>query len=435
MASGVTGALLSYDTPDFPFDRNIFYDFYNLFAVQPSDCLNYLAIHDGLTLRDKINLTIKNPSKKEALKIMKLAAAILFTSQGRIIWHGGDEIFRSKPLAEHDKKANRALTSENIDKEEGATHFHENSYQSPDYTNMLRWDRLENEFASFANDMLAYVKGLIKLRRNIPAFRYTKAENVSKGLQFLSGFQAETKSNQLLINTFQNPKLEKLKIKFINGPSGESYYFSGEVHKKNANPLKNKYFVTFDEFGNAEIEFSRKQIDDFDLRKWSKNNNLVFKLIKTPSKWDYLPDAYSDDGNNLISPAEIDTKFEVVINLSVKNFCAISPTQKYNKQYIAYLLDNTLENKISSSVRNDNCYSYKKMLVIHNAGKETLILHIEAVESCEKRHVIVDENHADIEPLVYDPENAKKPGKTNVKITKNNVTVPCRSTAVIGFTE
>ncbi len=185
IAAGIVGDSANYDIQKFPFKKDIIYNSYKLFADSPADCLNYFSIHNGLTMWDKINICIKDESKKERLKIMKLAAAVLFCSQGKIVLHGGDEILRTKPLADFDKEQHKKVTSINTDKEEGTLFFHENSYCSNDYTNMFRWDRLSNQYKKYANELLEYFKGLIKMRRNIPAFRYSSAENICKGLRFI----------------------------------------------------------------------------------------------------------------------------------------------------------------------------------------------------------------------------------------------------------
>ena len=185
LASAIISGIKTYDADCVPFKKDVFFNPYNLFAEQPGDCLNFMSVHDGLTLWDKINLTVKNPDKKERLRLMKFAYAILFTSQGKIILHAGDEILRTKPLADFDKEKHRALTSEFIDEEEGATYFHENSYQSPDFTNMFRWDRLTNEYAEFSGELLDYIKGLIKMRRKFSEFRLNTAKDINHHIELI----------------------------------------------------------------------------------------------------------------------------------------------------------------------------------------------------------------------------------------------------------
>jgi len=88
------------------------------FAASPVEVLNYVACHDGRTLWDQlVASTEKNDSLTDTeLKSMaKLAAAILYTSQGIPFIHGGQEMLRTK-FGSH------------------------NSYNQPDKINKIRWD-------------------------------------------------------------------------------------------------------------------------------------------------------------------------------------------------------------------------------------------------------------------------------------------------------
>ncbi len=184
VATGIVGAVKNYAIVPHQFDKSIFENPYNLFAFQPNNCLNYLSIHDGLTLWDKINLSWHDTTGNYRARLVKFALAMLFTSQGKIILHGGDEILRTKPLSKYDKESNRALTSKYVNYEEKSNFFHENSYSSNDFTNMFRWDRLNNNFAPLAREVLDYLKSLIFIRRNIPLLRINDAQKIADSLKF-----------------------------------------------------------------------------------------------------------------------------------------------------------------------------------------------------------------------------------------------------------
>jgi len=366
LASGIAGALQSFDQEELPFLQSRFYRNYALFAQNPAENLNFLSIHDGLTLWDKINLTQKDETGKERLRTAKLAAAILFVSQGKIIWHGGDEMLRSKPTANNEKDPDRTFTSELADIENETLFFHENSYRANDYTNMFRWNKFEDESAQLTKKMFNYVKGLIELRKEIPAFRYNSRENLEKGLRFLHP-QPNNKNNKqasLGINTFQNPKLTEFHINFINGIPNETYYLVGEVHKSNPNPIVNSYQIHFDENGNAKLTFNRAQIENFDHNKWIKSNNLAIKVVKTPAEWNNFPGAYSLNGVNLISPLMIDSNYEATIDLGKKDYWDILPPKEYNYNQIIFTLDNTLESAVSEQTSKQG---YDSFLVIINS--------------------------------------------------------------------
>ena len=186
VVSAIVGGIKTYKTDNLTIHKDVFYNNYNLFAEYPSSCLNYLSIHDGLTLWDKINLSWQDSTGFERARLMRLASAMLFTSQGKIILHGGDELLRTKPLSKFDKERNRALTSQFVNEEENSCYFHENSYCSNDYTNMFRWDRMNNQYAPIVRNMIEYYKGLILMRRSISALRMNLTKNICNGLKFIS---------------------------------------------------------------------------------------------------------------------------------------------------------------------------------------------------------------------------------------------------------
>ncbi len=400
LASAIISGVKTFDADCLPFNKDVFFDSYNSFAEQPADCLNFMSVHDGLTLWDKINLTVKNTDKKYRLKLMKFAYAILLTSQGKIILHGGDEILRSKPLADFDKEKHRALTSKFTDEEEGVKYFHENSYQSPDFTNMFRWDRLTGEYAEEANELLEYVKGLIKLRRHFKELRLNSANDINNRIDFIGN-----NCSQNIVNSFRSYKLTRLKIKFINGNPGETLYLTGEIHKNNANPPENPYILHFNDNGYAEINFSKKDILNFDLNKWDKSRNLNFKLVKTPGKWDFPFNYYTDFGHNSISPESIDKNFETTIDLSQKDFKNIKTETPAAENFIAYKI---------KSIKKD-------FIIIHNAGNRTLDLKYEPLLKYDKITVILDENNVSVNGIK----------NSEVIICDKKITVPQKSSAVI----
>lgn len=428
VATGIAGGLKTYDAGNKIINTEIFNDSYNRFAETPATCLNYLSIHDGFTLWDKLNLSVKDPSKTERARLMRLASAMLFTSQGKIILHGGDEMLRTKPLSANDKERNRAHTTPFTDEEEGVVYFHENTYCSNDYTNMFRWDRLTNEYYEFSSPMVDYYKGLILMRRQLPCLRYNKAENVNKGLIFLCGNRQN--GAQPLYKGFNDEKLDTLEITFINGPKYERYYVAGEVYPVNTSPNgenNEMYFVDFDGNGTGSILFTKQQIQSFDLTKWGEPNTLNVKLIKTPGQWDALPKAYTGMGNNAIRPGGIDEEGHVAIDLSVTDFEAGAVPRKYDS-YIAYHLDNTLEKDLPKGFTGA---PFTELIVVHNAGENEVSVATEYIGEPAGWVVICDSYNAGIKPLKYSALPTTKKGETNVLIEQGKVAVPRKSTAVI----
>lgn len=105
-------------------------------AQAPSQILSYVSAHDNLTLWDKLVKTIPTG---DLLRANKLAAAIYFTCQGRIFLLSGEEFARTK---------------------EGL----ENSYNASIEINRIDWNR-----AYERTDLREYYKGLIALRKQLPA--------------------------------------------------------------------------------------------------------------------------------------------------------------------------------------------------------------------------------------------------------------------------
>ncbi len=406
LASAIAGATESFAGNCLPYDKNIFFNSYNLFAKHPGDCLNFLSVHDGMTLWDKINLQVNDPSKNERLRLMKLAYSVLLTSQGKILLHGGDEILRTKPLADFDKEKHRALSSEFINEEEKAVSFHENSYISNDFTNMFRWDRLTNEYAPHAKDLLQYVKGLIKLRRTFSAFRFSTASELNQNFSFLN----EGCKDENRFHSFKSAKLKKLCIKFINGIPNSRLFLVGETHKLEANPRINQQVLLFDKNGQAKITFDQAAIKSFDLKKWDESRNLNIKLVQTPGEWDYPEKFYSQFGNNALSPESIDKDFTITLDLSIRDYknTTHQDTQAYS--HIAFFLKNNKPHQ-----------EYEKFIVIHNGSAEPLNFSCKEIAKLKNPVVLVDNKNAGITPLKH----------SEVQIKDNTISVPRKTSSVI----
>lgn len=130
-------------------------------AKEPSQSINYVSAHDNLTLWDKLTLSTPDTSVEDRMKMNKMAAAIVMTSQGIPFMQAGEEILRSKPL------------------DDTGTNFDENSYVSPDSVNSIKWDTKEDH-----KDIFDYYKGLIAFRKAHPILRLDSAIEVQKRVRF-----------------------------------------------------------------------------------------------------------------------------------------------------------------------------------------------------------------------------------------------------------
>lgn len=137
-------------------------------AKQPSQVVSYVSVHDDLSLYDKLQRSVngvegvKNPKYYEydsnLVKMNKMAAAVLATSQGMMFFQAGEEMARSK----------------------GGDH---NSYESPLFftesgveyeLNAINWERSEK-----FSDLVEYYKGLLKLRKAYAPFTASDMSTVN----------------------------------------------------------------------------------------------------------------------------------------------------------------------------------------------------------------------------------------------------------------
>jgi len=137
---------------------------YSMFwGNNPSQVINYVSAHDNNTLYDKLRLSTTFAQSEFRADMQKQANAIVLLSQGIPFIHAGAEFLRSKPMAI-------------------GTGFDENSYQSPDSTNQLRWDQLAQE-ENYA--VYEYYKEMIAFRLGHPALRMSTAEEVLDAIEFI----------------------------------------------------------------------------------------------------------------------------------------------------------------------------------------------------------------------------------------------------------
>lgn len=124
------------------------------YAKEPYQTITYAECHDNHVLWDKLAISAKDATDAERKEMHKLALSVVLTSQGISFLHAGTEFLRSKKGVE-------------------------NSYDSPDSINAIDWS-----LKTTNKDVLDYVKGLIKMRKQHPAFRMMKAKNIAASIQF-----------------------------------------------------------------------------------------------------------------------------------------------------------------------------------------------------------------------------------------------------------
>lgn len=147
-------------TPHNEVDKNSVVYSNDFWANEPYQTVTYASAHDNYTLWDKLQIASPECKEDELIKMNKLIAGIILTSQGISFIHAGEEMARTK-----------------ID-ENGE--FVENSFASPDEVNKICWDRKERY-----KELLEYYKGLILLRKTYKAFRMESNKEIQKNIHFL----------------------------------------------------------------------------------------------------------------------------------------------------------------------------------------------------------------------------------------------------------
>jgi pullulanase len=174
-------------------------DRYGLFQKKEHS-VNYLESHDGYTLGDFIRIGLGNikPDEEvknieqfvkltpEQMKLNKLAALFLFTSQGITMIHSGQEFARSKILPVNDIE----------DEHQGM--IDHNSYNKDNEVNYINY-----EHAKLNKDLLDYYKGLISLRNNYQSFRRASYSQVkfieTPGNPFALGYHLNTSEGEFMV--------------------------------------------------------------------------------------------------------------------------------------------------------------------------------------------------------------------------------------------
>ena len=154
--------------------------------VDPEQVIQYVEAHDNLTLYDK--LLRSNPDDSEEVRIKRhtLATSIVLLSQGVPFIHGGQEFLRTKA---------------------GVA----NSYQSPDEINQFEWERVTT-----FQESVAYVKGLIALRKCEYLFRLHTIEEIEAHFTILS--------ENFNIVAFSLTNSEKKYIVIFNGNRSDTIF-------------------------------------------------------------------------------------------------------------------------------------------------------------------------------------------------------------------
>jgi pullulanase len=124
------------------------------YAKEPGQVVSYCECHDNHVLWDKLAISNSDDSPESRKKMHMLALSVVLTSQGISFLHAGTEFLRSKKGVE-------------------------NSFNAGDSINAINWfDKADN------SDVFQYVRGLIAMRKNHPAFRMLTVKQIASNITF-----------------------------------------------------------------------------------------------------------------------------------------------------------------------------------------------------------------------------------------------------------
>lgn len=149
--------------------------------------VNYVECQDNLTLFDKLRISLNGAGLERVIAAEKMAAALVFLSNGIAFFQAGQEFLRSK-------------------------NYSENSYNLPDEINSIKWNLLRENA-----DLVRYYRGLIGFRKRFYGIFRECDFTKKKSVYILS------KNNfYMIINTANNP--------FCADISGIFEYFIDETN-------------------------------------------------------------------------------------------------------------------------------------------------------------------------------------------------------------
>lgn len=137
------------------------------FTDSPLECINYAECHDNHTLVDRMLLIARRNAelaidREQILRMSKLTALTLATSQGIMFLHSGQDFGRTK-------------------------HGEDNTYNLGDHVNNIRWQDKRDH-----SELFEFHRDCIHLRRTHPMFRLTTRQQVENAVRFLDDHLKET---------------------------------------------------------------------------------------------------------------------------------------------------------------------------------------------------------------------------------------------------
>jgi secreted pullulanase len=200
----------------------------NMTEDDPGDVLQYVTVHDGLTLHDMIAYSIKKDPKdhqEEIHKRIRLANAIVLTSQGAAFLHAGQEYGRTKQWFSSTPPEREFMKADEFE----YPYLIRNSYDASAAVNMFDWDKVTEE--GIHKQTMEYTSGLVALRRSTDAFRLGNEKLVSENVTLIESkdikeedlvliFKAESTTNEIyyvIVNADSEQRTISLNIDLSSG--------------------------------------------------------------------------------------------------------------------------------------------------------------------------------------------------------------------------
>ena len=185
-----------------------------------SQQLNYVEVHDGMTLSDLLKHYNPNDTEEEHMNRVELATAMSALSQGIHFSQHGQEFLRSKSNSH-------------------------NTYNAGDEKNKIDWG-LVNKNADAVN----FTKSLISLRKNEPLwhlsdyqkeiFKHMKITNAQKGSGIVT-YELTKENGDRYLAVFNNNTSPDNNSSLTLG--GNSYYYGSDKNRGDINDFSNAYVV------------------------------------------------------------------------------------------------------------------------------------------------------------------------------------------------